>query len=169
MILFAVRRPLGRLVDVMSKVRQGDLSATAPAGSKDEIGELAAAFNAMVAQLAHEEEARRALEAGLQRVDKLVTVGQLSAGLAHEIGSPLQVLNGRARARRAQRPAAPTRGASPRCSSSSPTASRPIVEQLLVVSRRKPAQLRPTDAMASVRSVVGCSRATRAGARSPST
>ena len=31
-------------------------------------------------------------------LDKLATVGQLSAGLAHEIGSPLQILSGRARA-----------------------------------------------------------------------
>ena len=44
------------------------------------------------ARIEAEAEARSKLEQGLQRVDKLVTIGQLSAGLAHEIGSPLQVL-----------------------------------------------------------------------------
>ncbi|MBK7859869.1 MAG: sensor histidine kinase [Archangiaceae bacterium] len=153
-IVFQVRRPLGRLVDVMTRVRQGDLSATAAVGSHDEIGELAAAFNAMVAQLAHEEDARRALEAGLQRVDKLVTVGQLSAGLAHEIGSPLQVLNGRARelAERPDMPASARRVAEMLVEQSDRIAA--IVEQLLSYSRRTPAQLRLTAVDASVRSVV---------------
>ncbi len=153
-ILLQVRRPLGRLVEAMSKVRSGDLSATAPVSSTDEIGELAAAFNAMIAQLAHEEEARRTLEAGLQRVDKLVTVGQLSAGLAHEIGSPLQVLNGRARelAERTDLPPAAQRVAEMLVEQTDRIAA--IVEQLLSYSRRKPAQLRPTDVDASVRSVV---------------
>jgi len=154
LILFQVRRPLGNLIDVMSRVRHGDLSAKAATSSKDEIGELGAAFNAMVHQLAHEEEARRALEAGLQRVDKLVTVGQLSAGLAHEIGSPLQVLNGRARelAERNDLPAEAKRVAEMLVEQSDRIAA--IVEQLLSFSRRKPAQLRPTDFRKAVTSVV---------------
>src|SRR5690606_7333212 len=37
----------------------------------------------------------RRLEDALREVDKLATIGQLAAGLAHEIGSPLQILEGR--------------------------------------------------------------------------
>lgn len=49
-------------------------------------------------QLDVETEHRRKLQRALQDADKLITIGQLSAGLAHEIGSPLQIVNGRARA-----------------------------------------------------------------------
>ncbi|MGZ8910853.1 MAG: sensor histidine kinase [Methylococcaceae bacterium] len=62
-------------------------------------------FNRMTAelfsayhQLDVETEHRRKLQRALQDADKLITIGQLSAGLAHEIGSPLQIVNGRARA-----------------------------------------------------------------------
>ncbi len=43
-----------------------------------------------------QQEATRRAQTALQDADRLITVGQLSAGLAHEIGSPLQVLRGRA-------------------------------------------------------------------------
>lgn len=99
-----VHRPLAEVARGMRAVRAGELSARVPSPRRDEIGALAEEFNAMAAdldatrhQLAAETEARHVMEQGLQRVDKLVTVGQLSAGLAHEIGSPLQILNGRAR------------------------------------------------------------------------
>ena len=68
------------------------------------MGAIAAEFNAMVTELREarhrldeEAESRARLQRALQEADKLITVGQLSAGLAHEIGSPLQILNGRAR------------------------------------------------------------------------
>ena len=100
-----VRRPLLDLVQTMRAVRAGDLSVKMSFTRADEMGEAVSEFNAMVAELGDarqrliaETEAREALEIALQRTDKLITVGQLSAGLAHEIGSPLQVVNGRARA-----------------------------------------------------------------------
>lgn len=100
-----VRRPLQDLVRAMRTVRAGDLTAQVVLERRDEIGAAGAEFNAMMGDLAearhrlvHEAEARAAFEARLQHTDKLNTLGQLSAGLAHEIGSPLQVVNGRARA-----------------------------------------------------------------------
>src|SRR4029077_20964830 len=103
--LLLVRRPLQTLTEAMRSVEAGNWVASVPLHGTDEVGAALAEFNAMVRelgaakrQLIDAAESREALEAGLQRLDKLATVGQLSAGLVHEIGSPLQILNGRARA-----------------------------------------------------------------------
>ena len=77
----------------------------------DEIGTLAARFNAMTNYLreAREKEARAnaarlALETRLRHSEKLATIGQMAAEIAHEVGTPLNVIGGRARslARRSQ-------------------------------------------------------------------
>lgn len=46
--------------------------------------------------LVEDQSALRSLENHLVRAEKLITVGVLSAGIAHEIGSPLAVIRGRA-------------------------------------------------------------------------
>ena len=140
--LVYVRRPLLALVGALRGVRSGDLAAKAAAGRPDEIGLAVTEFNALVDDLAEarerltaEAEAREAMEASLRRADKLVTVGQVSAGLAHEIGSPLQILNGRARAlaARAELPA-DVRPIAQILMNESDRITR-IVEQLLTFSR----------------------------------
>ncbi|HEY4180193.1 MAG TPA: HAMP domain-containing sensor histidine kinase [Kofleriaceae bacterium] len=100
---YAVTRPIASLLTGVRHVREGDFVTRVSEARHDEIGELTNEFNRMIEALAAsrgkfetEAEARRRLERGLGEVDKLVTIGQLSAGLAHEIGSPLQVLSGRA-------------------------------------------------------------------------
>jgi signal transduction histidine kinase len=144
LMLLYVRWPLANLHQAMRAVREGDLSASLPARSRDELGAMAIEFNAMVRQLEQARhqlleaaEAREALELALQHVDKLVTVGQLSAGLAHEIGSPLQVLSGRARALAARTdiPADVLRTA--RILEAQAVRIAGIVEQLLSLARRK--------------------------------
>src|SRR5437764_4760526 len=42
-------------------------------------------------------DAKLALEARLRHSEKLATIGQLAAGIAHEVGTPLNVIGGRAR------------------------------------------------------------------------
>src|SRR5690606_11212180 len=76
-------------------------AAGAPA-RRDEIGQTVIEFERLVADLAdararleEETETRRRFELATREMDKLATIGQLAAGLAHEIGSPLQVLEGR--------------------------------------------------------------------------
>ncbi len=100
-----VGAPLRKMVSDMRRVRGGDLSLAHGPRSFDEVGETAHEFEQLVSALAtarthanEEGEARRRMERGLQDADKLITLGQLSAVMAHEIGSPLQVLEGRARA-----------------------------------------------------------------------
>lgn len=156
-----VRRPLMKLMAAMKEVRAGDLTANVSVQRSDELGLLTAEFNSMVGELENARrslieasESREALEAGLRRVDKLATLGQLSAGLAHEIGSPLQILNGRARALvgRTDLPADVRRIA--RIFEEQSDRIAKIVEQLLAVVRRKPAHWGEIDVGATVAPIV---------------
>jgi len=95
--------PLKRLIGGMARIKEGNFSPLPLKNQQDEIGVLLVAFNDMATELENarrklkeEAQSRRHLQNALQEADKLITIGQLSAGLAHEIGSPLQVLKGRA-------------------------------------------------------------------------
>jgi signal transduction histidine kinase len=100
-----VAKPLRRLLEGIEAVGKGDLSRVILAQRDDEIGTIAGRFNAMTGSLreAREEsergaEARLALEARLRQSEKLATIGQMAAEIAHEVGTPLNVIGGRARA-----------------------------------------------------------------------
>ncbi len=100
-----VMQPVRRLLDGIDAVGKGDLSRVILAERDDEIGTLASRFNAMTGSLreAREEttrgtEARLALETRLRHSEKLATIGQMAAEIAHEVGTPLNVIGGRARA-----------------------------------------------------------------------
>jgi two-component system, NtrC family, sensor kinase len=99
--VFFVGRPVRRLVDQARRVGQGDLSARLHLKQRDEIGQLAGEMNAMCdrlsetrARLESETSARMAALEQLRHADRLTTVGKLAAGLAHEIGTPLNVITG---------------------------------------------------------------------------
>ncbi len=87
--LFAARRvtqPLTELTKAAEDVGRGvRLEATVPVRSSDEIGILTDAFNRMAADLKRAE--RELVEAA-----KFSFVGQLAAGVAHEVRTPLGVL-----------------------------------------------------------------------------
>ncbi len=109
-----VVRPLRRLLEGIDAVGKGDLSRVILAERDDEIGELAIRFNAMTGSLREAREeteraaaARLGLEARLRQSEKLATIGQMAAEIAHEVGTPLNVIGGRARAlaKRAQKAA----------------------------------------------------------------
>jgi signal transduction histidine kinase len=108
-VSFALRRtavlPLRRLLEGIDAVGKGDLSRVILVQRDDEIGTIAGRFNAMTGSLrdAREDgrrgaEARLALEARLRQSEKLATIGQMAAEIAHEVGTPLNVIGGRARA-----------------------------------------------------------------------
>lgn len=69
----------------------------------DELRRLSAEFDRMASDLARSREAliaeaekRLEVERGLRRFDRMATLGQLTSNLAHEVGTPLGVLRGRA-------------------------------------------------------------------------
>jgi signal transduction histidine kinase len=100
-----VVRPLRRLLEGINAVGKGDLSRVILAERDDEIGTIAGRFNAMTGSLREAREeteraagARLGLEARLRQSEKLATIGQMAAEIAHELGTPLNVIGGRARA-----------------------------------------------------------------------
>ena len=104
MLLRRVSRPLGNLIDAIDGVAKGDLSRVVLAEREDEIGKLSGRFNAMMNYLreAREKEAKAtaahlSTEEHLRRSEKLATLGQMAAEIAHEVGTPLNVIGGRAR------------------------------------------------------------------------
>jgi signal transduction histidine kinase len=102
---WSIARPIGTLIRGARAVGAGDLTQRIDIGRRDELGELAEEFNRMAANLqqAHQalveqSEQRLRLEREVQQAQKLVAVGMLAAQVAHEIGTPLNVISGRAEA-----------------------------------------------------------------------
>jgi signal transduction histidine kinase len=90
LIVRFVTQPVGNLLEQMRQVQAGNLKARAATETRDEIGELAGGFNAMVQSL---DDATRELEAShekqIQQAGKLASIGELASGIAHEIRNPL--------------------------------------------------------------------------------
>lgn len=89
-LLKFVRKPLNLLVNNMAKVEEGDLSVRMYYKGKDEVGQLANSFDSMVDRL---DIAKTELEElhfhQMERADRLASVGEMAAGIAHEIKNPL--------------------------------------------------------------------------------
>jgi len=77
-----ITRPVERLVSVARTVAAGDLSSRVSVRSRDEIGDLAQAFNQMTEQLLEQRE--RALQA-----ERVAAWRELARRLAHELKNPL--------------------------------------------------------------------------------
>jgi signal transduction histidine kinase len=82
-------RPIYQVVDVAKQVAAGNLSATLPQERGDEIGELIASVNEMVDRLREQ----RVLEDRLREAERFSALGQLAAGIAHEIRNPLNFIS----------------------------------------------------------------------------
>ncbi|HEX9126355.1 MAG TPA: HAMP domain-containing sensor histidine kinase, partial [Methylomirabilota bacterium] len=98
-----VLRPLANLAQSIRALGEGRRGPPLPVERHDELGELAETFNRMAEQL---EEARRRLvaeaeyaldlEQQLRRSETLAVAGKLASGIAHEVGTPLNIISGRA-------------------------------------------------------------------------
>ncbi len=88
--------PMAELQDKIQRVREGDLNVTVSfAGRTDDIGKLGRNFNQMVQQLRESiAEIERLHNTQMSRAEHLATLGELAAGLAHEIRNPLAGIAG---------------------------------------------------------------------------
>ena len=91
-----VRRPMMELQQKFARVQAGDMDVKVSfADRNDEIGDLGRDFNDMVAQLkASHEEINRLHQTQMSRAEHFATLGELAAGLAHEIRNPLAGIAG---------------------------------------------------------------------------
>jgi len=91
-----VRRPMLELQEKIARVRLGDMDASVSFTDRnDEIGDLGRDFNEMVEELkASREEIQRLHQTQMSRAEHFATLGELAAGLAHEIRNPLAGIAG---------------------------------------------------------------------------
>ncbi len=89
-LVWRFTRPIANLSNAARQVAAGDLLVRVEGARRsDEMGELAAQFNEMTAELAK----NRELEARVQEAEKSAVVGRLASAIAHEIRNPLNYIN----------------------------------------------------------------------------
>lgn len=114
-------RPVRELETVARRIAAGERGLPIPARTRDEIGDLANQFSAMTSSLVQREEDISRLNQDLEkkvrertaeleeknvlllqaqeelvRAEKLAAVGELAAGVAHEINNPMAIIRGNA-------------------------------------------------------------------------
>lgn len=86
-LAYNLLKPIKRMVAATERVAAGDLHHSLPVKSRDEIGTLTNSFNRMIKNLKDTQDE-------LVRSEKFVSLGRLSAGVAHEIRNPLNAMKG---------------------------------------------------------------------------
>jgi signal transduction histidine kinase len=101
--VWVVGRPIRKLSELARRVAEGDYTLRSNVMQADEVGELARELDAMTEQLQEsvdqvraERRARTETLEQLRHADRLSTVGRLASSIAHELGTPLNVVSGRA-------------------------------------------------------------------------
>lgn len=99
-----VDRPMRKLRAQAERIGTGDFTTSMNLPGSDELSDLSNTIERMRSQLAEAREAQqKATEEKIEALEKLrhserlATLGQLSAGMAHELGTPLNVISGRAK------------------------------------------------------------------------
>lgn len=86
--------PITELMNTMSRAEEG-LDVRARVTSEDELGRLAHSFNSMIIKLNKTKKKVEKLHyEQMKRADRLATVGEMAAGIAHEIKNPLTGIAG---------------------------------------------------------------------------
>ena len=94
LVSLLIDRPVKKMVKVIRRIEDGDLTAKMEEGVNDEFGLVARSFNRM---LESQESAHKEVEMchaeQMQRAAKLASLGEIISGIAHEIKNPLTGLS----------------------------------------------------------------------------
>lgn len=107
LVLYGQHRAMGRhfssLIHSMSRVARGERQHRFQSGGPKEIVAIGRQFNIMLDSIEETQEElkkrrlkQEILQEKLRRSEKLAAIGQLSAGIAHELGTPLSIVTARA-------------------------------------------------------------------------
>ncbi len=156
----SVRRPMIELQDKIARVRLGDMNAFVSfSNRKDEIGDLGRDFNDMVAQLkASREEIQHLHQTQMSRAEHFATLGELAAGLAHEIRNPLAGIAGVIEIVSRDLPPKSAALAVIKDAKEEALQINRILTELLDTARPKPPQFRVTDISGTVEHAVQFAR-----------
>jgi signal transduction histidine kinase len=153
-----VGRPVSQLIHATRKIGEGNFDVLETIRRRDEFGELADALRSMSRELEAErfrtrEEAEARIQAleQLRHADRLTTLGQLASVLAHEIGTPLNVIAGHGKLIAGGRMAADGIAESAAAIGEQSERITRIVRRILDYARRRPARRARLDAADGVR------------------
>ncbi|GEM_PF-4846162 len=135
--------PLHKLVREADKLEKGDYSISLPTHRKDEIGILANALKKAIEEILRRQESEKNLQFQLLNEHKLAAVGQLVAGIVHNLNNPLNEIMGYAQLLKMENP-----DLSEKCDKilSASENMRNIIENILCKTRREQSrQEKPID------------------------
>ncbi len=91
----AIARPIKAVTKVAEQATQeGNFELQAPVTSEDEIGVLATSLNHLIQQVATQIRELKQAQAQLIQSEKMSSLGQMVAGIAHEINNPVNFIQG---------------------------------------------------------------------------
>ncbi len=146
-----LRRVSSFFKEVVNRHRGLDIQLDAP--DYGEVSDLAESFNRMMGYLKISEEEKKEMEERLRQADKLASIGQLGAGVAHEINNPLSLILGYTKLLRKECTDNEQSKADLEIIYNNAMLCKKIVEDLLNFSRQTKANYIPVDINMSVETV----------------
>lgn len=159
-LLVLIERPLEELKKIIARVREGDFTARVKfAIRNDDLGQLGRQFNEMIQELAENRaEIERLHQFEMARAEHLATIGELAAGLAHEIRNPLAGIAGVVEVMGRELPQeSSSRAVLPEVQSEIHHIQA-ILSDLLAYARPRPPEFHPADLNATVEQAVFLAR-----------
>ncbi len=172
-----ITRPLDALAAAMDRVRRNDLEVRLDVGRRrDEVGRMVEVFNAMVAELRESRRELRAYQEDLERMvaertqqleraqarlvqsEKLAALGELVAGVAHELNNPLTSVLGYAQLLEAGELEGEDARRALEIILQEADRARRIVQNLLTFARQRAHERGPVDVNAAIEQTVALRR-----------